>query len=233
MAEQLPLQFEHRFSQSFANFYPGNNQETIDHLKRCVAGTGEQQIYLWGSKGMGKSHLLQASSQLAQALGKTAFYYSFTAQLAPDPGLLDGLDGYQVVCFDDIEAIAGHSAWEHGFFNFYNRHRDRNHRLILASDCPPNWLLVELPDLKTRLNWGLTLKLKQLSDDDCIKALMFKARQLGFSMNPKIGRYLLNHYAHDLDALWHLLDRLDRETLAAKRKLTLPFVKTILNQDER
>ena len=232
MAEQLPLQFEHRVNRSFNNFYPGNNQEVVDHLKNCIAGSGEQQIYIWGGKGMGKSHLLQAASQLAQEQKKTTFYYAFTANALPSTDILAGIDEYEVVCFDNIEAIAGDSDWEHSFFNFYNRHRDQGFKLILSSEFPPTELPVQLPDLKTRLNWGLTLKLQDLSDEDSIKALAYKAKQMGFEISPKIGRFLLDHYARDLSALWELLDRLDQATLAAKRKLTLPFLKEILNKDE-
>lgn len=232
MAEQLPLQFEHRLNRSLSNFYPGDNQEVIDHLKHCIAGDGEQQIYIWGGKGLGKSHLLQGASQLAQELKKTTFYYPFDANALPSTDILNGLDEYEVVCFDNIEAIAGSSEWEHSFFNFYNRHRDQGYKLILSSEHPPTELSVQLPDLKTRLNWGLTLKLQDLSDDDSIKALAYKAKQMGFEFSPKVGRFLLNHYARDLSALWELLDRLDQATLAAKRKLTLPFLKEILNKDE-
>ncbi|MGD7036760.1 DnaA regulatory inactivator Hda [Methylotuvimicrobium buryatense] len=232
MAEQLPLLFEHKFNLTFANFYPGKNREIIGHLKDCVSGTGEQQIYLWGNLGLGKSHLLQACCQLAQELKKTTFYYSFVADALPSTEILSGLEEYEVVCFDNIDAIAETSDWELAFFNFYNRHRDRGFKLILSSNCPPNWLTIRLPDLKTRLNWGLTLKLQELSDQESIEALAFKAKQMGFEINPTVGRFLLSHYARDLASLWRLLDRLDHATLAAKRKLTLPFLKQFLSQDE-
>ncbi|MGR9052608.1 MAG: DnaA regulatory inactivator Hda [Gammaproteobacteria bacterium] len=232
MAEQLPLQFEYRANKTFANFYPGDNLEIVDHLRNCVAGTGEQQIYLWGGSGLGKSHLLQATSQRAQEINKTAFYYAFVENALPSRDILIGLDEYEVVCFDGIEAIAGQADWEHAFFTFYNRHREHDYKLILASSCPPNLLQIELRDLKTRLNWGLTLKLKALSDDESIRALTFKARQMGFDLSPKLGRFLLGHYSRDTGALWQLLDRIDRATLAAKRKLTLPLLKKILSDHD-
>ncbi len=59
-AEQLPLHFEFRTNQTFNDFYPGANREIIADLQQCIAGEGEQFIYLWGITGQGKSHLLQA-----------------------------------------------------------------------------------------------------------------------------------------------------------------------------
>jgi len=149
----------------------------------------------------------------------------------PDSSLLNGLDEYDVVCFDNIERIAGNPAWELAFFNFFNQHRDRGHKLIVSASSAPNDIAVQLPDLKTRLNWGLTLKIQPLTDSDRIAALIFKADQMGFEIAPQAGRFLLTHYDRDLASLWALLEKLDRASLAAKRKLTLPFLKQILNED--
>jgi DnaA-homolog protein len=231
MAVQIPLQFEFRANQTFANFYASANQEIIDHLQQCVAGVGERQIFLWGQSGQGKSHLLQASCREAQTQHRSSFYYCFNASDLPDPGLLSGLDGIDIVCLDNIEYIAGHAAWELAFFHFYNQHREIEHQLILSAAQPPIELPFQLPDLKTRLNWGLTLKIQPLNDADRIGALRFKAEQMGFELSPQAGRFLLTHYARDLASLWLLLDKLDTASLAAKRKITVPFLKQILDEN--
>jgi DnaA family protein len=229
MAEQLPLTFEFRANQAFSDFFPGSNQEIIRHLQNCVEGIGEQQIFLWGESGLGKSHLLQACCQQAHKQGLAAFYFALPASQLPDPALLTGLDKFDLVCFDNIEPIAGDPVWELAFFNFFNLHRGLEHRLILSAACSPDQLNIKLPDLKTRLNWGLSLKLKLLADDDKINALMFKADQLGFEISPQVGKFLLTHFGRDLASLWALLDKLDKASLAAQRKLTIPFLKKTLN----
>jgi len=231
MAEQLPLHFEFRANQTFDDFFPGANHEIITHLQQCIAGLGEQQIFLWGKSGQGKTHLLQACCHRAQNQNLSSFYFDLSQAGLPDPSLLNGLDEYDVVCFDNIERIAGNAAWELAFFNFFNQHRDRGHKLIVSASSAPNDIAIQLPDLKTRLNWGLTLKIQPLTDSDRIAALIFKADQMGFEIAPQAGRFLLTHYDRDLASLWALLEKLDRASLAAKRKLTLPFLKQILNED--
>lgn len=229
MAEQLPFNFEFRANQTFNDFFPGGNQEIIDHLKKCLDGTGEQQVFIWGDKGLGKSHLLQACCHQAHQYNLDAFYFSLPAQAAlPDPAILADLDEFDLVCVDNIGHIAHDTAWEQAFFNFFNRHRSYEHKLILSANAAPQTLDIQLPDLKTRLNWGLTLKLKPLTENDSINALIFKANQMGFEVSPQAGRFLLTHYDRDLASLWRLLDTLDRASLAAKHKITLPFVKKIL-----
>ena len=231
MAEQIPLDFEFTTNQTFNNFF--SHQEIITHIQQCINGPGEQQIFLWGLPGLGKTHLLQACCHQAQTLNLSSFYFDLLKASTIDPSMmLDGLDECTVVCFDNLEAIAGQVQWEQAFFNFFNRHRERGHKLLLSAHSLPNDLGIQLPDLKTRLNWGLTLKLQPLSDEDTITALTLKARQMGFEITPKIGRFLLTHYHRDAAALWALLEKLDKASLAAKRKLTLPFLKQILNNHD-
>jgi len=230
MAEQLPVNFEFRANQTFKDFFAGSNQEIVDHLKNCVTGSGEQQIFIWGAQGLGKSHLLQACCRHAHQQHHSAFYFALSPGELPDPALLTDLDKFDVVCLDNIETIADDPVWEQAFFNFFNQHRSGGHRLIVSAACAPGKLAIRLPDLKTRLNWGLALKLQPLSESDSIAALIFKADQMGFEISPQAGRFLLTHYDRDLASLWALLEKLDRASLAAKRKLTLPFLKKILTQ---
>lgn len=228
MAMQLPLQFEFRANQGFSDFFSAGNEDIIMHLKRCLEGIGEQHIYLWGAPGQGKSHLLQACCRFAQEHQQRSFYFDFNHIHQAQLELLNGLDDCDVVCFDNIGAIAGKPDWEQAFFHFFNQHRDLGHKLCVSANVAPNNLGIQLPDLKTRLNWGLALKIKPLNDSDSVAALIFKAKQLGFEISPKTGQFLLLHYARDFASLWELLGKLDRASLAAKRKLTIPFLKQFL-----
>ncbi len=228
MAEQLPIQFEYKIQQTFDNFFPGANQEVVTHLQNAIEQHQEQFIFLWGSNGVGKTHLLNACCQLAHESLLTTFSYSFTDHQLPTVRLLDGLESIDLVCFDNIDTLAGNAEWELALFNFFNRHRDQDRQLIVTSSTPPNYLTIELSDLKTRLNWGLTLKLEALTDHDSLAALNFRANLLGFRLSKEVGQYLITRYARDLPSLWALLDSLDQASLAAKRKLTIPFLRQFL-----
>lgn len=231
MSVQQPLEFEFKPELTFDSFYPANNQEAIQHLQRSICEQGEKQILIWGNAGEGKSHLLQACCLLARQQQKTAFYLSLQNAEIQNPQILEGLEETQVVCLDDVQGIFQIPIWEQALFNFYNQHRANNHVLILATKCPPEKMAIQLPDLRTRLNWGLTLKLQELDDLAKIDLLMLRAQQLGLEMSTQVARFLLNHYARDLSSLWFMLDRIDHATLAAKRKISIPFVKQILHEN--
>lgn len=230
---QVPLQFEFQGDQTFASYFPGANGEVIEQLRCLADGSGEQQLYLWGEPGCGKTHLLQACCQQAKLAGRDPFYFQLDAERLPAIELLEGLEQVELVCFDNIQAISSQPDWQHALFAFYNAHRQNNNHLLLAADCPPKYLTFDLPDLKTRMGWGLTLKIHSLRDDQLIDALRHKAHFLGFDITPSVGRFLLHHWVHDPAALWQLLQTIDHATLAEQRKLTIPFLKKILSAESQ
>jgi DnaA family protein len=231
MAIQLPLLFEFQSNQNFASFFVGNNAEIVSHLQNFLLTSGEQQIFLWGDRGLGKTHLLQACCQLAREQGIYPFYFDCQYIQATSPELLlDGLEYVELVCFDNLECIAGHTEWELALFHFYNQHKAQQHRLLLSSIMSPQNLSIQLPDLKTRLAWGLALKMQPLNDEQLIEAIACKAHDMGFEISTPVGQFLLSHYRHNLASVWSLLEKLDRATLAARRKVTIPFLKQMIEQ---
>jgi DnaA family protein len=72
------------------------------------------------------------------------------------------------------------------------------------------------------------LHLQDHDDHQKQEVLQFRARQLGMKLSDTVSRYLLTRYSRDLSTLWVLLEKLDHETLAKHRQLTVPFVKQVL-----
>jgi len=230
MAEQLPLRFAFNPELGFEQYHSGANAEIVAHLRLAAAGQGDALIFLWGESGTGKSHLLNACCREACRSGLSVSYLPLANLREFGPGVLDGLEHQDLVCLDEVDAIAGDDLWELALFTLFNRLRDLGSRLIAAAPLPPAELPIRLPDLKTRLGWGLTLRLQPLNDEDKLIALGAYARSLGLDLPPQVGRFLFSHYRRDLSALRGLLDELDHATLAAKRKLTIPFLKNYLEE---
>ncbi len=231
MAQQQPLQFTYNTDYNFASFHTGCNQELVQQLQLSASGNGEQQIFIWGQLGQGKSHLLQACCHVAHNHQHSHFYLALAQTQITNPDILSGLENTRLVCIDNIQTIAGNTAWEQAFFRFYNLHREQGNHLIIASSEAPAKLNIALPDLKTRLTWGLCLKINTMNDEHRIAALAMKAKTMGLEITPKIGQFLLNRYARDFPSLWTLLEKIDYATLAAQRKPTIPLIKEILKKN--
>lgn len=224
MKNQLPFLFQAPENAGFDNFIAGENQQLIFSLKN----EEESFIFLWGENGSGKTHLLQALSAHYQANELNALYIPLQKDDDFPPELLEGLEMMDLVCLDDVHTIMGDREWELALFHFFNKIRENNGRLIIAANNSALNLDIQLPDLKSRLTWGLTYQTKTLSDNDKIKALKLRAHQRGFEMTDEVANYLLKRATRELSDLLKLLEKLDYESLAEQRKLTIPFVKSCL-----
>lgn len=220
---QLPLRIGLRDSATFANFYPGANAGASHALQQ-----GEEPfIYLWGADGCGKSHLLQAACHTAGEQGSRSFYLPLD-EPGIAPSMLEGLESMGLVCLDNLQAVAGNDDWEQALFHLYNRLRESGNHLLAAGNAAPGALGLRLPDLVSRLGWGPVFQLQPLDDTGKAEALRLRAANRGMQMSVEVASYLLQRAPRDMHALFALLERLDEGSLAAQRKLTIPFIRQLL-----
>ncbi len=228
MNRQLALAIRLDDEATFADFCWGDNALLQQQLLNSLAGRGEHQIFLWGSEGSGKSHLLQACCQ-AMGHHQSAIYLPLQTLYEFGPQVIDGVGEQTLIAIDDIDAIAGNRAWEEAIFHLYNRIRDNEKSLlIITSHQPPALSPLCLPDLSSRLSWGIVIQLHELNDKDKINTLQLHAHKRGITLPTSVGQFLLNRSNRNMHALQDLLNRLDEASLIAQRKITIPFVKYIL-----
>jgi DnaA-homolog protein len=232
MSAQLALNLRLKDSASFANFYPARNAEAVDCLRRALESlqhgkSSERVIYAWGPSGSGRTHLLQAVSHQAQSLALPFSYVPLFEVRRLSPSVLDGLEAVQLVCLDDLHAIAGVRAWEEAVFTLIERLTTHGGLFVASADAPVAQLSLTLPDLVTRLAWGPVYPLQPLSDEEKLAALQLRASRLGLELPPEVARYVLARYPRDMVSLFSWLDRMDRHSLVAKRRITIPFLREL------
>lgn len=225
--KQLALGLGLRDDSTFESFYPGKNEQVIAHLKLVAKGLSDQFVFLWGHKGVGCTHLLQGACRWAQEEGLSSVYYSLASSKAKVSMLL-GLEKLDLVCLDDIQAISGDPKWEEALFHTYNSLKTQGTRLIIAGYHPPQNLGIRLPDLLSRLMWGVTYQVHQLDDTELLAALTLRAHQRGLNLPQEVGEFIIRRCPRSMPVLYSILDTLDEASMAAQRKLTIPFAKQIL-----
>jgi DnaA family protein len=225
VSQQLPLNVTLRDGSSFANFHPGANQEAVTQVQAVAEGRVAGPLFIWGEPGTGKSHLLQAACRRAQEQGRDCAYLPLAAGGDLTPALFEEREEAALVCVDDVERIAGAREWQQALFALYERLRDRGGVFLAAGSANPNRLGLGMPELVTRLGAGLVYQLHPLSDADKVAALRLRARNRGLEMSEEVARYVLERYPRDMEAIFALLERLDRASLATQRRLTIPFIR--------
>jgi DnaA family protein len=213
-----------------------HNSAYYDHPTSATAQAAERTplapkapVYLFGAAGSGKSHLLYAACVYAQELGLTSQLIALADFRHYHPRLLDDLEQLDLVCLDQIDAIAADLHWQVALFDLYNRLQEQGKKLIMVGSTAPSQLAFTLPDLASRVSACTAFQLRLLSDEDKQRLLQQKARLRGMELPDEVARFLFNRQQRDIRSLVAMLDQLDRLSIVHQRKLTIPFVKDVLN----
>ena len=206
---QLPLGVQLRDDATFANFYGGVNDALVNMVSDTQASPEvEQFVFFYGSRGVGCSHLLQAACNQVDHSGERSIYLPMSELVYYSPQLLEGMERLQLVCIDDLGKIAGVPEWEEAIFDLFNRLRDSRTRLLIAADNPPKNLNIQLPDLVSRLTWGLVYQVQPLSDKDKAAALQLRAHMRGLDLSEEVARYIIYRSSRDMGKLFQILHKL-------------------------
>jgi len=225
---QLTLGVQLKERATFASFLTARNQELVAHLRHLASLTPGGATWIAGPHTAGKSHLLQAVCAAVPA-GKRAAYLPLETLLPFGPGTLDGAELLDVACYDDVQTIAGLPQWEQRLFSLWQQALERNTTLLFAARENPAHVDFELPDLKSRLASSAVFAVRELNDAEQIEALNLRAHLRGFELPADTARYLQRRYPRDMRTLCEILDTLDDAAFAAQRRLTVPFIRDVID----
>jgi DnaA family protein len=224
---QLPLALALDDHASFASFATGDNVAAVEHARALAEGAADT-LWLWGAAGAGKSHLLQAACRAATAAGRRAMYVALPAA---SPAILADLEDLDLLAVDDVDAVAGDAEWERALFVILNAFSGRRGALLLAATKAAAQCGLQLPDLRSRGAGAVTYRLAPLDDAGRVTALRLHAAARGLELDVAAAEFLLKRVARDMAALTQWLARLDRASLSAQRRLTIPFIREQLGAE--
>lgn len=221
--KQLPLGVRPRAHAVFASFAAGPNTELVAALE----GPGRDPLWLWGNRGSGKTHLLQAVC--AQA-GEGAAYFSLDRSARLPPEALGGYARCRVLCVDDAHAVAGDLDWERALFRLFNEASESHCRLIFAAAAAPRQIGWRLEDWSSRAGACVVYQVRDLDEAGRGEAMRLRAKQRGLELPTETLDYLMKRMPRDLRSLFDILDELDEASLVAQRRLTVPFIRDALEK---
>lgn len=227
---QLGLPLKIRQEATFDNFFcqPDSVRgQVVAALNRFPLS--DTLIYVWGSSGVGANHLLQATCNNVLTKGYRTQYLPLAEMAAFDPDTLThSLEQVDLVALEGIDSVVNNPAWEEALFRLFNRVRDMGNHLLVTANQSAYQMEFCLPDLKSRLCSGLTFHLEAYSDEDKCEILRFRGEILGLEISRDTAGYILKRGSRELGELMVMLNVLDKASLESQRKITIPFIKQVM-----
>lgn len=230
MIRQYPLDLRWPPHQRLDAFWPGANLAALQAVDAAARGGGAW-LYLDGVAGAGKSHLLIGACRAALDAGRPARYVGLLAvqpprgdalaEIAPEPRGL--------IAIDDVQALAGDRDAERALFALFNRARSAGAQVLFAATAPPAGLHLTLPDLVSRLSSCTRCALRALDDAGRRAMLRLLAQRVGLQLDEDVLDWWFARQPRDPASLVALLQRADRASLAAQRRITIPLLRELLH----
>jgi DnaA-homolog protein len=227
MMKQLVLDMGLAKGPSLSNFCVGPNAPAVDHLTLWLGqpGSGQRRspvpTYLWGGSGGGKTHLLQALRSALLAQGQRVGWLDASVSVA------DEYDNTWVaVLMDDVHAFD--ATQQQAAFNWFVNAQTQQVAVLAAGSLPPADLKLR-DDLRTRLGWGHVFALQALDDSQRREVLRDNAKARGIALSDEVMDFMLTRFSRDLGSLMELLDLMDGYALQTQRAITIPLIKTMMD----
>ena len=229
MIRQFPLDLRWPPHQRLDAFWPGANVPALQGVSDAALSAGAW-LYLHGASGTGKSHLLIAACRAALEAGRAARYVSLAQRAAQRSDAIGGIEPDGLLAIDDVQAIAGDRDAERALFDLYNRAKTAQARMLFAAKASPAEIGLTLPDLVSRLSMCTQYALRPLDDAGRRAMLRVLAGRLGLRLDDEVLDWWFARQPRDPASLVALLQRVDRASLAAQRRITIPFLRELLNE---
>ena len=224
MKEQIPLALRFAPDQQLSAFH--GRVELRELVAAVASGNATDWLYFSGPPGSGKTHLSLAACAHARAGGADASFLPLAAVAGRLGEALAGQARAALFCLDGLEAIAGRAEDEVALFHFHNAARAAGARVVYSATTMPAALPLTLPDLRSRLEQCTRIALEPLDEAGRREVLRQRAARRGLELDDAVLDYLFRRAGRDLGTLTALLDRLDQASLAAQRRLTIPFLRS-------
>ncbi|CAN5254225.1 DnaA regulatory inactivator Hda [soil metagenome] len=227
--KQLALDIGLATGPTLAGFFAGPNEPALRHLSLWVGDAHASALrspvptYLWGEGASGKTHLLEAVGGALSAQGSRVGWLHAGVM---DPPEFD--ERWVAVLMDDVHLYT--AVQQHAAFNWFVNAQSLQRGVVAAGALPPADLQLR-EDLRTRLGWGHVFHLQVLNEPERRAVLRQAADARGVMLSDDVLDYMLHRFSRDLGSLMELLEQLDGYALQTKRAVTIPLIRSMLENE--
>ncbi|MBT4733006.1 chromosomal replication initiator protein DnaA [Candidatus Woesearchaeota archaeon] len=225
---------------NFDNFLVGPCNRLAHAAALAVSespGTAYNPLFIHGSVGLGKTHLLHAILLRLQEKGHKVLYlpcesfvnhYISTIKTGDWDNFRNKYRQIDVLLIDDVHFLANSQSTREEFFHTFNALYTRQKQIVLSSDCPPE----EIPTIEERLisrfRWGLITRVDPPGFETSVAIIQKKTSLLDMELSYDIACYLAENVVSSVREIEGTLANIHKYTTMNEGKIDLNLVKQII-----
>jgi chromosomal replication initiator protein len=225
---------------NFDNFLVGPCNRLAHAAALAVSeapGTAYNPLFIHGSVGLGKTHLLHAIFLRLQENGHRVLYlpcenfvnnYISTIKTGDWDSFRNKYREVDVILIDDVHFLANSQSTREEFFHTFNALYTRQKQIVLSSDCPPE----EIPTIEERLisrfRWGLIARVDPPGFETSVAIIQKKTALLNMELSYDVACYLAENIVSSIREIEGTLTNIHRYATMNEGKVDLSLVKQII-----
>ncbi len=230
---------------SFENFVEGECNRLARSAGYAVAekpgGTAFNPLFIYGSPGLGKTHLAQAigievknryPEKTVLYVDANKFQTQYTEATRKN-NRNDFVHFYQmidVLIVDDVQYFARKEGTQDVFFHIFNHLHQMGKQLVLTSDKPPVDMQGLDERLLSRFKWGLAADLQEPDFNTRISILKKKAYQDGINIQDEVLEYIASHISDNIRELEGALISLLAQSTLNRKEISMELAKAMIDK---
>ncbi|MEK9793804.1 MAG: DnaA/Hda family protein [Gammaproteobacteria bacterium] len=217
---QIPIDFEFLKKKTFDNFIIGNNEKLFHELANV--SNSNQIILIYGQKSSGKTHICNALLNQSNA-------FNLFINTGVNLDAINPSDSYNLLVIDDLDQLISTPIFEEKLFTILNNQILNKKPAVITSSRDISECSFTLKDLSSRLLSDKIFTINELSDSEKIEMMISLSSQRGLVIPEKSLNYIINNCNRDLFFLCAFIRSLDDVSLSAKKRITIPFIKKVID----
>ncbi len=228
---------------TFDSFVIGSSNRFAHAAALAVAEAPAQAynpLFIYGSTGLGKTHLLQAVAQYvaehSSALSvryvtSEAFVNDFINSLRDKriEGFKQRYRAYDVLLIDDVQFFEGKERFQEEFFHTFNSLYEAGSQIVLSSDRPPRDIATLEERLRSRFEWGLITDIQPPDLETRIAILRKKVKVDGIHVHDEqVLTFIASRVSTNIRELEGALTRVVAFSSLTGRPMTVELAQDVL-----
>lgn len=232
---------------TFESFIIGSFNELAHAAAQAIIkqpGIVYNPLFIYGSTGHGKTHLIQAIGNKIKEQDKTKRVYYLTSEKfaseyiasVQQNKVLNFKEKYRkfdVLIMDDIQFMSDKEKTQEELFHLFNTLYDNNKQIVFSSDKHPSYIPGLEDRLKSRFNQGMIVDIPKPDTESRIAILQAKIRQNNISISPEILEHLASTIEGNIRELEGVINSIACQTQLKNRELNLNDIKDLIKNSAK